>query len=124
MDAAAIRAAAQERAHEAVEAQAASPLDGETALRTVWVGHVPDESASDQVLRRLFHQHGTVVSISLRPKPGTGKSWALVTFTDAGSAQRDIAAPSELKVRAADVQAQLSTVHSAVAGHVVNVSVR
>jgi hypothetical protein len=50
----------------------------------VWVGQIPaailDMDPND-VLTKLFERYGTIASITLRPKPGTGKSWAFVTYS-------------------------------------------
>ena len=127
-DAAAIRAAAQQAAAERIEAAALSPLDDATAAKTVWVGHIPDGSASEFELRRRFGVHGSVVSVGLRPKPGTGKTWALVTFDSVDGAQRAVATPTmaqdgaggeklQLKVRPADVGRELTSAHSSSDGH-------
>jgi len=127
-DADAIRAAAQQAAAERIEAAALSPLDEATAAKTVWVGHIPDGSASEFELRRRFGVHGSVVSVGLRPKPGTGKTWALVTFDSVDGAQRAVATPTmaqdgaggaklQLKVQPADVGRELTSVHSSSDGH-------
>jgi RNA recognition motif-containing protein len=59
--------------------------------KTLWVGGIPaamlDEDA-DSVLTQIFEHHGTIASITLRPKPGTDKSWAFVTYAE----ERDAAA--------------------------------
>eukprot|EP01043_Picozoa_sp_COSAG02_P037550 COSAG02_NODE_2827_length_7941_cov_15.962127_3_plen_2214_part_00 len=125
-DAAAIREAAQQAAAERVAEHKNDALDAAVAAKTIWVGHIPDAVASEFELRRRFSAHGTVVSAGVRTKPGTGKSWALVTFDSTDSARRASAAATEvpgldgkmqrLKVRAANVGHELAT-HSHVTGH-------
>lgn len=67
------------------------------AKRTVWVGQIPFEYASEHVLTLLVELLGTVVSVHLRVKPPgfkseSGKSnplsWALVMFDTSEEAER------------------------------------
>eukprot|EP01043_Picozoa_sp_COSAG02_P004923 COSAG02_NODE_131_length_34710_cov_17.171159_3_plen_559_part_00 len=53
---------------------------GARASRTVWVGGIPDPSASEQGIRALLRRCGDVASIHVRRKPGGSKNWALVMF--------------------------------------------
>lgn len=61
----------------------------------LWVGEIPDHlvangrDASDH-LRALFSSFGEIVSITVRTKPGTRKSWAMLSFTTEEAAVKAI----------------------------------
>lgn len=62
----------------------------------LWVGEIPDHlaqgggrTASDH-LKALFEPFGEIVSVTVRTKPGTRKSWAMLSFTTEESATRAI----------------------------------
>lgn len=59
----------------------------ERAARTVWVGGVPDPSASEQAIRALLRRCGDVASVHVRHKPGGCKNWCLVMFRTPGDAE-------------------------------------
>eukprot|EP01043_Picozoa_sp_COSAG02_P039512 COSAG02_NODE_3126_length_7316_cov_100.271997_4_plen_581_part_00 len=50
------------------------------ASRTVWVGGIPDPSASEQGIRALLRRCGDLASVHVRRKPGGSKNWCLVMF--------------------------------------------
>lgn len=65
--------------------------------RTIWVGQIPAamlDVEPNAVLTKLFEKNGTIASITLRPKPGTGKSWAFVTYSTEAEATSALSNPS------------------------------
>jgi hypothetical protein len=61
-------------------------LEISAAERTVWVGGIPETSASEDALSHLFSAFGSVEAVTVRVKAaaehGPNRSWALVTFID------------------------------------------
>ena len=74
------------------EPAAACDVDRTTMWCTAWVGGLPAEyvnkGSAEMKLLRLFKKHGKVVRVTVRKKKDDGnlfKSWAFVTFRDAGA---------------------------------------
>ena len=104
-----------------------SPRSGPTELSTsaseltLWVGGVPESSATEEALKELFTAYGAIESVTVRVKEtaehGPNKSWALVTFVDeqgaaaAQSAEPKVTSDGEeitLKVKETSVESELS----------------
>jgi hypothetical protein len=92
-----------------------------TPADTIWVGGLPAVflgEAPEAAVTDLCSRFGEIVTVTVRTKPGENKSWALVTYADAESADLAVQAgmyvpvagsetPQELRVEIADVEAEL-----------------
>lgn len=115
------RASVQRRRRSSIEAKSAADdsevdIDRTTMWCTAWVGGIPAEfvkSNAEMKVLRLFKKYGKVVRVTVRKKKNDGntyKSWAFVTFQDAGA----VAAAMRNDVRIADYKCTLQVEPAAV----------
>ena len=52
------------------------------AKHTIWVGNIPDDLAQTEgALSKALARYGSVLTATVRLKPGVRKHWALVSFS-------------------------------------------
>lgn len=91
-------------------------IDRTTMWCTAWVGGIPAEfvkNNAEMKVLRLFKKFGKVVRVTVRKKKNDGstyKSWAFITFQDAGS----VASAMKNEVRIADYKCVLQVEPAAV----------
>lgn len=100
----------------AADDSSAVDIDRTTMWCTAWVGGIPAEfvkSNAEMKVLRVFKKYGKVVRVTVRKKKDDGntyKSWAFVTFQDAGS----VAKAMQSEVRLADYKCVLQVEPAAV----------
>ena len=55
--------------------------------KVLWVGNIPEASATESAIRLLFNSYGDIRRVYLRRKPSPGKSWCLLMFRASESSQ-------------------------------------